>query len=136
MPRSVVIALVTTLVAACAGMPRAPLTPEEIVTKRAVERWEHLIAGRTEEAWEYLSPGAHALLDRETYITGMKTRPVHWLAATVQEVSCEPEVCEVLVLVETETQMPFAGRVPGRTVLSERWLLSGDTWRYVPSRMR
>ncbi|HRQ64833.1 MAG TPA: hypothetical protein PKZ76_08220 [Xanthomonadaceae bacterium] len=124
------------LLASCAGTPKPVLSPEEAVALRAKERWDHLIAKRSDSAWEYLSPGARSMLDRDGYVTGMRTRPVRWIEAEVVGIRCEGDSCEADVLVRTEAPLPFSGTVPGQTVLSERWISLGGTWYYVPSTLR
>jgi hypothetical protein len=136
MTRTLPILCLAALAAACAVQPAAPLTAEETVSRLALERWNHLIAGRTEAAWELLSPGAREIMERDAYVTGMRTRPVRWLAAEVVEVACEEEVCSVDVMVSTEAPLPFAGQVPGQSVVSERWIRTEGRWYFVPSSFR
>jgi hypothetical protein len=136
MIRLIIVPALLALLAACASTPKPVLSPEEAVALRAQERWDHLIAGNTERAWDYLSPGARSMLDRDGYVTGMRSRPVRWLEAEVVEARCESESCSVDVFVKTEAPMPFAGTVPGQTVLSERWVSLDGSWYFVPSSLR
>ena len=51
------------------------------VEKRAVERWNYLVARQAEKAYDYLSPGTRETQTRESYAASMNNRPVKWTAA-------------------------------------------------------
>jgi hypothetical protein len=61
---------------------------------------------------------------------------VRWIEAEVGETHCEEESCTVAVLVKTEAPLPFAGSVPGQSVVSERWIRHDGAWYFVPSTLR
>ena len=129
------------VLAACAGTPSAPsatgaiLSAEELVAKRSKERWDLMIAGRLGEAYDYLTPATRSQMDRESYEQRYQGRQVRWIAAEVTQVSCEGnEVCEVEVLLTTETHMPMAGSVRVPAPVLETWLNVDGDWYQRPVR--
>lgn len=129
------VGLAAAFLAACAsggGTPGA--SPEEVVLKRAGERWQYLIDGQPERAWDYLSKGVQSTESRDAYARGMKERPVHWLAVEPLEAECEAARCDVRIKLEYEITIPGGGAGPTRAPawIYERWILQGRAWVHVP----
>lgn len=131
--------LLLPLLAACAaggGVARAPLSDEEQLATRPLERWDHLIAKRADQAWEYLSPGYRATRNRDEYITQMTTRPVTWLSATYDSHKCvdDGSFCEVnlKILFRVMSRQIGVGEMQSHGYITERWIKSGDVWYHVP----
>src|SRR5512141_2345330 len=51
---------------------------DSALEKRAVERWNLLIAHKADKAYDFLSPGTRTTESREKYTADMNNRPVHW----------------------------------------------------------
>lgn len=137
--RLAMLALLLPLLAACAaggGNKQAPLSDEQQLTTRPLERWEHLIAKRADQAWEYLSPGYRATRVRDEYIAQMTTRPVTWLSAEYDSHRCidEGSFCEVnlKVLFKVVSRQIGVGELQSHGFVTERWIKAGDVWYHVP----
>jgi len=65
---------------AAKAQPAAPNAEPStaVLEKRALERWNLLIAHKAEQAYDYLTPGTRATRQRDTYAQEMNNRPVHW----------------------------------------------------------
>jgi hypothetical protein len=99
-------------------------TPEEIVKERAQARWNALLSGDLEQAYAFTSPAyrSSTTLNRFQARLGSSIRRTE---AVVSEVECEPDRCDVVVMVtyvvpqlNTENTRP----------LNETWILSDDDW--------
>jgi len=141
--RWLAVALLLPLLAACAGSgsgsgssTRAPLTDDEQLQTRSVERWQLLIGGKADQAWEYLSPGYRSTRNREEYIAKMATRPVAWLNSDFYSLTCdEPgRFCAVGLKVRFKvlSRQLGVGELEADSFLTERWIKLGDTWFHVP----
>ena len=106
------------------------------VEARAQERWDLLIAGKAGEAYDYLSPGVRSRQTREQYQVTIMQRPVKWLAAKVNESSCEGDSCLVAVEVQYRAAIPSSGVPPMEmpAFLEERWLKVDGVWVHTPGR--
>jgi hypothetical protein len=123
------------LLAACASAGgTSSATPEELVMKRAAERWQLLIDRQPELAWDYLSTGVQSTESRDDYARGMKLRPVHWLTVEPLSAECAQSRCDVSIKLEYEITIPGGGGGPTRAPswISERWILQGRSWVHVP----
>ena len=107
----------------------------DMVDKRSVERWNHLIAHEAEKAYDYLTPGYRATQTRETYAGAMNNRPVIWKSARFQSKECDGDRCSVKVSVTYS--MPIPGKSEQRTDItsnqSETWLRLDGQWYYLPN---
>jgi hypothetical protein len=136
--RAIALALFLPLLAACAtgGGARAPLTDEQQLSTRPLQRWQHLIAGEGEQAWEYLSPGYRATRDKFEYVGEVTNRPVRWLSVEPHSVNCleEGKFCEVNLKVHfsVRSRQIGVGELRSHSFVTERWIKSGDLWFHVP----
>ena len=110
--------------------------PAADVEKRAVERWNFLIAHQAEKAYDYLTPGTRETQTRENYAASMNNRPVRWSAAKFNRKECDADRCKVYVDVSYSVAMPGAGGA-GRSVESsntqiETWVRVEDEWFFLP----
>ena len=103
------------------------------VDRRAVERWNHLIAHEAEKAYDYLTPGFRATQTREAYASAMNNRPLQWKSAKFDHKECEEDRCTAYVNVTYGLQMPGAGRsVESVSAQSETWIRVGGEWYFLP----
>ena len=110
--------------------------PAADVEKRAVERWNFLIAHQAEKAYDYLSPGTREMQTRETYAAAMNTRPIKWIAAKFNHKECDADRCKVYIDVSYSLTMPGAGAI-GKPIEStstqtETWVRVKDDWYFLP----
>ena len=118
---------------------KAPATPEEAITQRALERWKLIVAGDFSTAYGYLTPGARAVMSLEAYAGRLGMAQIKWTGAAVDWVKCEDEdTCHAQVAVDTLVTIPGTGQgqVPGQTKLVENWLRSDGQWYFLPSRIQ
>ncbi len=106
------------------------------VDKRAVERWNFLIAHQADKAYDYLTPGTRELQARETYAAAMNNRPVKWSGAKFNRKECDADRCKVYIDVSYSVAMPGAGGA-GRSVETsstqiETWVRVEDEWFFLP----
>lgn len=141
--RASALLLALALAAGCAGTgaerapaPAATPSPEAEVQKRALERWEHLVARRFRQAWAYLSPGIRSARPVDRYESEMSMRPVRWTRVEPVDAECEtdPAVCTVRIKVwyQVRSHLTGVGMVGGDSEVSEQWILSGGEWVHVP----
>ena len=106
----------------------------ENVDRRAVERWEYLIAHKAEQAYDYLSPGFRATQEREVYAQAMNNRPVQWKGVKFSSKECEAERCKVSVEIAYSLPIAAAGgkQAQGSSKQSETWILVDGEWYYLP----
>ena len=106
------------------------------VDKRAVERWNYLIAHQAEKAYDYLSPGTRETQTRENYAAAMNNRPVRWTAAKFNRKECDADRCKVYVDVSYSVVMPGAGSVgkpvESSSTQSETWVHVKEGWYFLP----
>ncbi len=110
--------------------------PAADVEKRAVDRWNFLIAHQAEKAYDYLSPGTREMQTRETYAAAMNTRPIKWIAAKFNHKECDADRCKVYIDVSYSVAMPGAGAVgkpiESTSTQSETWVRVKDDWYFLP----
>lgn len=103
------------------------------VDKRAVERWNYLIAHQAEKAYDYLSPGTRETQTRESYAASMNNRPVKWSAVKFNRKECDPDRCKVYIDVTYSVAMPSVGKpVETTSTQSETWVHVDDGWYFLP----
>jgi hypothetical protein len=133
-------ALKTTAVLALAALLLGSLSgcankasPDNI-DRRAVERWNYLVAHQAEKAYDYLTPGFRLTQTREAYAAAMNNRPVRWDAAKFKQKTCESERCKVDMDVTFSLMVPGSHKwTPATSTQSETWILSNGEWFYLPS---
>lgn len=110
--------------------------PTADVEKRAVERWNFLIAHQAEKAYDYLSPGTRETQTRESYASAMNSRPVKWTAAKFNRKECDDDRCKVYIDVTYSVAMPGAGAIgkpiESTSTQSETWVRVKDDWYFLP----
>jgi hypothetical protein len=107
------------------------------VDKRAVERWNYLIAHQAEKAYDYLSPGTRETHTRESYAAAMNNRPVKWVAAKFNRKECDADRCKVYIDVSYSVAMAGAAAagkpIETASTQSEIWVHVKDGWYFLPS---
>jgi hypothetical protein len=126
-------------VVGCAGTGTRPdrSAPDEAyLAERAVERWNLLINGGAAEAYDYLSPGYRSIRSRESYVADIHRKPMTWTSVEPMGVECPPEAgyCDVTLNIRFKVRSgsPMIGRLESASPLTERWILSGKDWYFVP----
>jgi hypothetical protein len=106
------------------------------VEKRAVERWNYLIAHQAEKAYDYLSPGTRETQTRESYAAAMNTRPIKWTAVKFNRKECDADRCKVYIDVTYSLAMPGAGAIgkpiESTSTQSETWVRVNNDWYFLP----
>jgi hypothetical protein len=131
------VALITVslLVGGCASATREKaMSDEEIVAKRAQERWALLIEGRVESAYEYLSSGYRQVTPFSHYNKTVKGVGI-WKSAQIAEVFCDStEVCTALVDIRVVIRYPLMqGPVETGNQIKEKWVKDEDgNWGFLP----
>jgi hypothetical protein len=104
------------------------------VDRRAVERWNYLIAHQAEKAYDYLTPGFRATQPREVYASAMNNRPVQWKSVKFNHKECDAERCKVAVDVNYQIKMPGTGAATeAASTQNETWILVKGNWYILPS---
>lgn len=135
MTRTLLILILTAVVAGCAGSTPKPAAGSPI--ERAQARWDLLIAGKASEAYDYLTPGYRSTTSREQYVASQAQRPIRRKQARVSGAECPEGALHCDVAVELDVEIP-QGVVPGRVKmdatnrLTERWLLLDGAWYLAP----
>lgn len=94
----------------------------------AQARWDSLLHGDVTAAYGYLSPAYRAMLPLVKY--QQRVRVGFWKKAVVDAVSCEPEVCNVKVIVTYDYR-----EVKGvESTLDEPWVRVDGKWWYAPKK--
>lgn len=103
------------------------LSAEQQVTKRAQERWNHLLKLEFAKAYTYLSPAERAVTSEENYVQRFG-RGATWVSAKAGVTSCETaERCSVIV--NLETQVAARGfKDPIKTSPTEIWIFESGEW--------
>ncbi len=104
------------------------------VDRRAIERWNYLIAHQAEKAYDYLTPGFRATQTREAYATAMNNRPLQWKNVTFNRKECEEDRCTVYVDVAYELKMGAgpARSIDSKSTQSETWIRVKGNWYFLP----
>lgn len=112
----------TSFLAGCAALGSKP---EDVVKRRAEERWSALIAGQYEKAYDYLAPSSRKILVREQYrhLFGSAAR---WEKAEVVDVRCERDTCKTRV--RLTVQIMARGAPKASPEVTEDWLLDEGQW--------
>ena len=92
----------------------------------ASSRWAALIRGELDKAYTYLSPGTRDVMPLDLYKS--KIRTGRWKKASVDSVSCEQELCKVIMIIEYS----YGDMKSVETRLEETWLQERGKWWYVP----
>ena len=105
----------------------AKLAPEELVAKRAEERWGLLIKGDFDRAYEYLSPAYRTSTPLSLYKAPLKAGL--WQRAQVMGVECEQakSICVAKVKVTISYHHRY-GVFTNDSVLAETWFIADGQW--------
>lgn len=121
----VVLAVMTA--AGCAGLggiskDAPPDEKRAAVTERVNARWAALIKGDMDTAYGFFSPASRQLLSLATY--KQQARGSGFKKAEVTKVECQPETCDVTVMVTLDHRM-----MPGlQSPVDETWVLENGTY--------
>lgn len=102
------------------------------VDRRAVERWNYLIARQAEKAYDYLSPGYRETKTRESYADAMNNRPVKWMEAKFKRKTCDGDSCQVIVEVKYSVAVGGAPAMESNSDQSETWIRVDGDWYFLP----
>ena len=109
------------------------LSKEQMVAKRAEERWALLVAGDLDGAYLFISPGI-----RETYSLNAykaSVNPRMWKGAKVTSVVCSSDdSCVAKTTVRIRVNMKMGATYDGEADASEAWLRREGKWWFVPDR--
>ena len=132
MPRFYVAALLLAFVVGCAGVGGVQ-SSEQVVSERALLRWQRLVAGDVLGAYQLLSPSYRSAVSESQYRSGLKLGL--WKGAVVKSVVCrESDVCLVDVEVSYQIVAKLGGSVfSGKEVLHETWRRDKGEWWNVPN---
>lgn len=121
------------LLSACATTPGP--SPEEVVMKRATERWELFFSGNLAGAYEYLSPGYRSSVSSLQYQRSVLVKRVAWTSADYIGSECEETSCKV----KFDVGYTISGAIPGvkslkgTQIIEETWVLIDGQWYLVPA---
>ncbi len=119
------------LLSGCAT--QRPEPPEETVARKALERWQALIAGDFAKAYSYYAPGYRKTVDLKSFALQKAKGVGVWLAARVEKVACpEKDRCTARVWVKTRFFHPRVGKLETESPVEERWIYRSGKWWYVP----
>lgn len=121
------ITIALAVVAGCADK-----TNPDNVDRRAVERWNYLIARQAEKAYDYLSPGYRETKTRESYADAMNNRPVKWMEAKFKRKTCDGDSCQVIVEVKYSVAVGGAPAMESNSDQSETWIRVDGDWYFLP----
>ena len=113
-----------------------PASEDDLVIKRAQERWDLIIAGELEEAYEYYSPGwrsTHSLID---FGVSQRVRRVAYTSAKYAKHECEESRCKVTFLVGFKVPKPVPGMAEynSQNNIQDTWIKTGGEWWYLPKK--
>lgn len=91
----------------------------------AQSRWDALIRGDVTTAYSYLSPASKASVSLLQY--QQRLRLGLWKRVEIEAVSCEPEVCKVVVKMTYDYKQVKGVETP----LNEAWVKEGGRWWFV-----
>ena len=111
-------------------------TAEQAIARRAIERWDFLIAKKPEAAWEYLTPGYRDTHDEENYATSMRNRPVKWDKVAFKSVECDAAETSCLARLSVDfrvrSSLGMVGEISAQKEIGERWLKLDGGWFVLP----
>ena len=108
-----------------AGCASLSSKPEDIVQRRAQERWTALLKGQFDKSHAYMTPGYRQAVPFERYRARFGSA-ASWQKAEVRNVQCQPDKCDVTVRVHTK--VPVRGAPILESDLRETWLLEDGQW--------
>jgi ribonuclease HI len=131
--RLLVLGAALSVLAACSAGSVKP-DDTSAVERRAVERWNHLIAHEAEQAYDYLTPGYRETIAREAYAAAMNSRPVRWETVKYESGECEEDRCSVILNVGYSLRMASAAQtVQAASPQRENWIRVKGVWYFLPN---
>lgn len=105
-----------------------PKSAEELVKKRAEDRWNFLVKGDFKKAYQYLQPGYKGLRNSDYYSQSIG-KIGRWTESKIIDVRCNESVqkCEVKVKVNVDLHIS-AKPISTSTVLEEVWIYEENNW--------
>jgi hypothetical protein len=97
----------------------APEARAEVVTTRALARWDALLKGDVKTAYTYLSPASRAVISLERYLA--KTNPASFRGIKLDRVACEAESCQVKLWLTFDHRLMQGVTTP----IEETWVFDG-----------
>ena len=137
--RSVIaLSVLAGLLCGCAVNPAADsgasLSKEQVVAKRAAERWALLVAGDPDSAYPFMSPATREVLSLRAYRATLNPRL--WKGARVAGVECSSDdLCKAKVLLAYQVSMKMGASFAGEQDLTEVWRRTDGQWWFVPDRL-
>ena len=110
------------------------LSVEELLTQRAEDRWQAVIAWDMEKAYGYLSPGTRQSLPLQVYAKKNLMGPVQYKDAVVKSTQCEEQVCTL----KLDLHYLYQGSISAMqgtemsSAVTEKWVKADNNWFYVP----
>lgn len=129
--RFTVVALLIAVMTSCTGLKHdakidtSKLDPKHEVANLASARWDALIQGDLVRAYQYLSPSSRKVMSLDLYKS--KIRPGLWKKASVDSVSCERDLCKVVIAIEYS----YGELKSIKSFAEESWLLENGGWWYI-----
>ena len=102
-------------------------TPEQAVSQRAQERWDHLLKSQYAKAYAYLTPAERAVTSEENYVQRFGAG-ASWISAKVASAKCEAaDRCNVTINLETRVAVRgFKDAL--KTTPTEVWAFETGKW--------
>ncbi len=122
--------------AACQPAEQAAQDEAQTLEERAQARWNLMAEGDFAQAWEYYTPGFRQRVERDIYVSDMRTRPVTWLGGQVLGSECEQDDrCLVTVEVSYRADVPGMRQARSQMELTrpieDEWIRLDGQWWYV-----
>ena len=110
---------------------------EAEVSRRAVERWDAIIAGDFSSAFGFFSPGMRKIVPFEYYRSKAEGAVTDWVKARVESVACEFDVCALAVRVTFVYKggLDLMKDQTSSSLIREKWLFSDGEWWLVPDKL-
>ena len=116
---------------ACASQA---VDPENVISARAQNRWDALLAGDFETAYAFYSPGYRSTMSMIDFAVRIRTQPVRWTSADYQDHSCTETTCTVRFKIGYMVSKPVVGldKWEDSSILKEKWIKTDGQWWYLP----
>ena len=108
-----------------------------VIGKRAVERWDFLIAHQAEKAYDFLTPGYRTTKTREAYAQEMNNRGIRWSKVGFGSQQCEVDICHVHLTVDYRVNLGGpAGNTKAMGFVAETWIKAAGRWYFLPEQLQ
>ena len=110
------------------------LSGEQLVSRRAEDRWQSLVAWDMKKAYGYLSPGTRQSMPLSVYMKKNAVAPMEYTGAVVKNTQCENQVCTLKVQISYLYQgsVSAARGQEMSSTITENWIMADGNWFYVP----